>query len=51
MLILSSQLLFSAKLNSPPIKQKLEREREYLRPDEVEAMIDESHLLKPLERD
>ena len=40
MLILSSQLLFSAKLNSPPIKQKSKREREYLRPDEVSAMID-----------
>ena len=35
------QLLFSAKLtrSTPPPKQPSERDREYLRPDEVEAMI------------
>ncbi len=40
MLSLSVQLPFSAKLTrSPPPKHPSEREREYLRPSEVEAMI------------
>ncbi len=39
--MVTNQLLFSAKLtrSTPPPKQPSERDREYLRPDEVEAMI------------
>ncbi len=39
--MVTSQLLFSAKLtrSTPPPKQPSERDREYLRPYEVEAMI------------
>ena len=41
MLILTTQLLFSAKSNfsSPPVKKKSNREREYLRLDEITAMM------------
>ncbi|WP_144439377.1 tyrosine-type recombinase/integrase [Geminocystis sp. NIES-3708] len=41
MLNLTTQLLFSAmsKLNQPPVKQKSNREREYLRLDEIKTMI------------
>jgi site-specific recombinase XerD len=40
-MMVTSQLLFSAKLtrSTPPPKQPSERDREYLRPYEVEAMI------------
>ncbi|NQZ65008.1 tyrosine-type recombinase/integrase [Crocosphaera sp.] len=39
--MVTNQLLFSAKLtrSTPPPKQPSERDREYLRPHEVEAMI------------
>ncbi len=39
--MVTNQLLFSAKLtrSTPPPKQPSGRDREYLRPDEVEAMI------------
>ncbi len=39
--MVTNQLLFSAKLtrSTPPPKQPSERDREYLRPSEVEAMI------------
>lgn len=42
--MVTSQLLFSAKLtrSTPPPKQASERDREYLRPHEVEAMINAS---------
>jgi type 1 fimbriae regulatory protein FimB/type 1 fimbriae regulatory protein FimE len=41
MFILTTQLPFSAKSNFcfPPVKKKSEREREYLRLDEINAMI------------
>ena len=39
MLLFIAQLLFSAKLFSPPPKQPSTREREYLRSSEVNAMI------------
>ena len=41
MLILTTQLLFSAKSNfcSPPVKKKSNREREYLRLDEITTMM------------
>lgn len=41
MLILTTQLLFSAKshLSPPPIKKKSEGEREYLRLDEINDMM------------
>jgi len=39
MLLFTAQLLFSAKSCAPPPKQPSTREREYLRPSEINAMI------------
>ena len=39
MLIITPQLPFSAKTSSPPPKKNLSREREYLRPSEVQSLI------------
>jgi hypothetical protein len=39
MLLITTQLPFSAKSYSPPPKKPSNREREYLRPYEIKAMI------------
>ncbi len=46
MLLFTAQLPFSAKIfsqNTPPSKKSSQREREYLRPSEVNAMIGAAH--------